>query len=152
MTPLETIKTGILNNDMEKIIQGFMVLTGEEVRPLPEDGVPQVQESASVSMRQAERADFSTESISSHKGRSSVTKWPIINSGKLAFRKQVPVHATRLIKAFPANIASVPLSFGDTSMNKLSAGFEYESHTTSAINNGKISDGIIDTINGGKIG
>ena len=72
MTPLETIKIGILNNDMEKIIQGFMALTGEEIRPLPEDGVPQVQESASVSMRQSERADFSTESISSNKGRSPV--------------------------------------------------------------------------------
>jgi len=69
--------------------------------------------------------------------------------GKLSYRKHVPVHATRLFKAFPANISSVPLSFGDTSMNKLSVGFEYESHTTTAINNGKISGGIRDIINGG---
>ena len=41
MTPLETIKIGILNNDMEKVIQGFMALTGEEIRPkTSEDGVP----------------------------------------------------------------------------------------------------------------
>jgi alpha-tubulin suppressor-like RCC1 family protein len=35
MTPLERIKTGILTNDMEEVIQGYMALTGEEVRPAP---------------------------------------------------------------------------------------------------------------------
>tara|TARA_Y100000004_G_scaffold60060_1_gene67014 strand:+ start:13949 stop:14407 length:459 start_codon:yes stop_codon:yes gene_type:complete len=33
MNPIDTIKKGIINNDMEQIIQGFSVLTGEEVRP-----------------------------------------------------------------------------------------------------------------------
>ena len=59
MTPLETIKTGILNNDMEEVIQGFMELTGEEVRPeTSEDEVREVPEPTSVSMQ---KLDFSTE-------------------------------------------------------------------------------------------
>ena len=33
MSPLELIKNGILDNDFEKIIQGYALLTGEEVRP-----------------------------------------------------------------------------------------------------------------------
>jgi len=33
MSPLELIKNGILDNDFEKIIQGYTLLTGEEVRP-----------------------------------------------------------------------------------------------------------------------
>lgn len=65
------------------------------------------------------------------------------------FFQPVPVHATRLFKAFPANIASIPLAYGDTSLNKLSVGFEYESFTTTAINDGKVSQGVVDSINGG---
>ena len=53
MTPLETIKTGILNNDMEEVIQGYMALTGEEGRPKPpKDGVPEVQQSSPVLVQQ----------------------------------------------------------------------------------------------------
>tara|TARA_R110000824_G_scaffold368171_1_gene557459 strand:+ start:419 stop:844 length:426 start_codon:yes stop_codon:yes gene_type:complete len=33
MTPIDKIKEGILCDDMEEIIQGFKLLTGEEVRP-----------------------------------------------------------------------------------------------------------------------
>ena len=33
MSPLELIKNGILENDFEKVIQGYALLTGEEVRP-----------------------------------------------------------------------------------------------------------------------
>jgi|TARA_R110000744_G_scaffold138936_3_gene249853 hypothetical protein len=33
MSPLELIKNGILENDLEKVIQGYTLLTGEEVRP-----------------------------------------------------------------------------------------------------------------------
>tara|TARA_R100001244_G_scaffold17367_1_gene18697 strand:- start:2766 stop:3218 length:453 start_codon:yes stop_codon:yes gene_type:complete len=33
MSPLELIKNGILENDLEKVIQGYAILTGEEVRP-----------------------------------------------------------------------------------------------------------------------
>ena len=33
MNPIDKIKKGIINNDMEQIIQGFQILTGEEVRP-----------------------------------------------------------------------------------------------------------------------
>ena len=33
MSPLELIKNGILDNDFEKVIQGYALLTGEEVRP-----------------------------------------------------------------------------------------------------------------------
>ena len=58
MTPLERIKTGILTNDMEEVIQGYMALTGEEVRP--EDGVPEVRESSSVAKQKSAELDFST--------------------------------------------------------------------------------------------
>ena len=33
MTPIDKIKEGILSNDMEQVIQGFRLLTGEEIRP-----------------------------------------------------------------------------------------------------------------------
>jgi len=33
MNPIDTIKKGILDNDMEQVIKGFTALTGEEVRP-----------------------------------------------------------------------------------------------------------------------
>ena len=33
MNPIDKIKEGIINNDMEQIIQGFAILTGEEIRP-----------------------------------------------------------------------------------------------------------------------
>jgi len=33
MSPIDKIKDGIINNDMEKIIEGFRLLTGEEVKP-----------------------------------------------------------------------------------------------------------------------
>ena len=72
-----------------------------------------------------------------------------VQKGQIAFRKAVPVQATKLFKAFPANIASVPLSFGDTSMNKLSIGFEYESHITTAITGGKLGSGVMDIVNAG---
>tara|TARA_R110000751_G_scaffold276860_2_gene378072 strand:- start:5012 stop:5422 length:411 start_codon:yes stop_codon:yes gene_type:complete len=43
MSPLELIKNGILENDLEKVIQGYALLTGEEVRPREADKVqPQV--------------------------------------------------------------------------------------------------------------
>ena len=37
MSPLELIKNGILENDLEKVIQGYALLTGEEVRPREAD-------------------------------------------------------------------------------------------------------------------
>ena len=68
--------------------------------------------------------------------------------GKSKFFRPVPVHATRIFNAFPANIASIPLAYGETSLNKFSVGFEYESYTTTAINDGKIR-GVKDSVNGG---
>ena len=44
MTPIDKIKEGILSNDMEQVIQGFKLLTGEEIRPeggKPEGGKPE---------------------------------------------------------------------------------------------------------------
>lgn len=38
MSPLQLIKNGILENDFEKIIQGYTLLTGEEIRPREADG------------------------------------------------------------------------------------------------------------------
>ena len=69
--------------------------------------------------------------------------------GRNQFHKAVPVHITTLFKAFPANIASVPLALGETSMNKLSVGFEYESYTTTAISGIKSSKHVTDAVNGG---
>ena len=70
------------------------------------------------------------------------------DTSRSKFFQPVPVHATRLFNAFPANIASVPLAYGETSLNKFSVGFEYESYTTTAINDGKIT-GVKDSVNGG---
>ena len=70
------------------------------------------------------------------------------DSSKSKFFQPVPVHATRIFNAFPANIASIPLAYGETSLNKFSVGFEYESYTTTAINDGKIT-GVKDSVNGG---
>ena len=69
--------------------------------------------------------------------------------GQNKFNKAVPVHITTLFKAFPANIASVPLALGDTTMNKLSVGFEYESYTTTAISGIDSSKSVTDAVNGG---
>lgn len=33
MSPLDLIKNGILEDDLEKVIQGYALLTGEEIRP-----------------------------------------------------------------------------------------------------------------------
>ena len=70
------------------------------------------------------------------------------NTSNSNFFQPVPVHATRIFNAFPANIASIPLAYGDTSLNKFSVGFEYESYTTTAINDGRIRD-VRDSVNGG---
>ena len=70
------------------------------------------------------------------------------DTSRSKFYQPVPVHATRLFNAFPANIASIPLAYGETSLNKFSVGFEYESYTTTAINDGKIT-GVKDSVNGG---
>ena len=70
------------------------------------------------------------------------------DTSKSKFFQPVPVHATRIFNAFPANIASIPLAYGETSLNKFSVGFEYESYTTTAINDGKIR-GVKDSVNGG---
>ena len=70
------------------------------------------------------------------------------DSSRSKFFQPVPVHATRIFNAFPANIASIPLAYGETSLNKFSVGFEYETYTTTAINDGKIR-GVKDSVNGG---
>jgi len=64
------------------------------------------------------------------------------------WRRPVPTHAVKLYNAFPVNLASTPLAYGDTSINKLSVGFEYEHYTTTALNNNKLN-GAGDNINGG---
>ncbi len=64
------------------------------------------------------------------------------------FFKAVPVHATRMFKAFPSNIASIPLNSGTSALNKLSVSFEYESYTTSILTgSGSVYNGIIDPVN-----
>ena len=71
-------------------------------------------------------------------------------SGGTKFYKAVPVYAVRLFKAFPSNISSIDLSSGSSSeLSKLSVSFEYETMTTSVLNDGKINGSILDPINGG---
>ena len=71
MTPIDKIKEGILSNDMEQVIQGFRLLTGEEIRPegrkpeRPEE--PRPEESSTEEAMQppvqvrSKDLDFSTE-------------------------------------------------------------------------------------------
>ena len=63
MNPIDKIKKGIINNDMEQIIQGFQMLTGEEVRPEQEGKTekPEPKEAVQppVSVRSKD-IDFST--------------------------------------------------------------------------------------------
>jgi len=74
MNPIDTIKKGILNNDMEQVIQGFSALTGEEVRPAgggaEQGGSPEPESATSESHAEAVQSpvqvrskdlDFSTE-------------------------------------------------------------------------------------------
>lgn len=64
------------------------------------------------------------------------------------FFKAIPVHATRLFKAFPSNISSVPLNSGSSALNKLSVSFEYETYTTNALTGtDSVYSGIIDPVN-----
>lgn len=70
-------------------------------------------------------------------------------SGSSKFYKPVPVYAVRLFNAFPSNIASMTLNSGTSELNKLSVGFEYETMTSSVLNNDQIYGSIIDPINGG---
>jgi hypothetical protein len=72
-----------------------------------------------------------------------------ISSTSSRFYKATPVHSTRLFKAFPSNIASVPLNSGSSALNKLSVSFEYESYTTSALTgSGGVYGNILDPVNG----
>lgn len=71
------------------------------------------------------------------------------NSGGTEFYKAVPVYAVRLFKAFPSNISSIDLNKGGSELSKLSVSFEYETMTSSVLNNGKINGSVLDPINGG---
>lgn len=65
------------------------------------------------------------------------------------FYKAIPVHSTRMFKAFPSNIASVPLNSGASALNKLSVTFEYETFTTSMLTgSGRVFGNILDPVNG----
>ena len=48
MSPLELIKNGILENDFEKVIQGYSLLTGEEIRPKEATGTTTATSSGST--------------------------------------------------------------------------------------------------------
>lgn len=70
------------------------------------------------------------------------------NTSPSKFYKAKPTYAVRLFKAFPSNISSVNLNRGDTELSKLSVGFEYETMTSSALNEGFINGSVRDPING----
>lgn len=75
-------------------------------------------------------------------------KRSVSNSG---FYRAIPVHAVKLFNAFPSNFSSMPLSREETSMTKLSVGFEYETYSTTTFNGGSASN-FKDPINGGSDG
>lgn len=64
------------------------------------------------------------------------------------FFKAVPVYAVKLFKAFPTNIASIPMNSGTSELSKMSVGFEYETFSTTSITDGQISS-MFDSVNGG---
>lgn len=65
------------------------------------------------------------------------------------FYKATAVHSTRMFKAFPTNVASVPLNSGASSLNKLSVTFEYETYTTTALTgSSSVFGNILDPVNG----
>lgn len=70
-------------------------------------------------------------------------------AGGTKFYKAIPVYATRLFNAFPSNVASIPLNSSASELSKLSVSFEYETLTTTALNQGKIAGSITDPINSG---
>ena len=70
-------------------------------------------------------------------------------SGGTKFYRAVPVYAVRLFKAFPSNVSSIDLNNGSTELSKLSVSFEFETMTSSVLNDGKINGAILDPINGG---
>lgn len=75
---------------------------------------------------------------------------PGTNKNELSkFYKAVPTYAVRLFKAFPSNVSSISMNSGTSELTKLSVSFEYETMTTSVLNNGEISGSVIDPINGG---
>lgn len=70
-------------------------------------------------------------------------------NGGTKFYKPYPVYAVRLFKAFPANVASMSLNSGTSELNKLSVSFEYETMTSSVLNDDRIGGSVVDPINGG---
>lgn len=90
MTPLQQIKEGIVNNDMEQVIQGYAQLTGEEVRVSTErdevatEEVPEPQ----VSEPKARIPKSATEDFSiahSDRDQSKYTKSEKISAGENTF-------------------------------------------------------------------
>tara|TARA_Y100000389_G_C17465318_1_gene524954 strand:+ start:2143 stop:2961 length:819 start_codon:yes stop_codon:yes gene_type:complete len=71
------------------------------------------------------------------------------NKGPSKFYTPIPVYAVRLFKAFPGNIGSIALNSGTSELSKLSVSFEYETMTSSVLQDDKIGGSIIDPINGG---
>ncbi len=71
------------------------------------------------------------------------------NKGPSKFYKPIPVYAVRLFKAFPGNIGSIALNSGTSELSKLSVSFEYETMTSSVLQDDTIYGSIIDPINGG---
>ena len=64
------------------------------------------------------------------------------------FYKAIPVYAVRLFNAFPSNVSSVALNTQTSEVNNLSVTFEYDTMTTTALNDGFISQGIQDPLLG----
>lgn len=64
------------------------------------------------------------------------------------FFKSVAVHSTRMFKAFPSNISSVPLNSGSSALNKLTVSFEYETYTTNILTGtNSVYNGVVDPVN-----
>ena len=71
----------------------------------------------------------------------------VASSSPSGFRYPVPVYSTRLINAFPVNIASVPLNANASSLNKLSVSFDYETITSNILTGTNSVTSVVDPVN-----
>ena len=113
MTPIELIKEGISNNDMEKIIQAYNLLTEEKIGKEGKQSEPLSEPPVSVRKEKAKDLDFSVEpredQDSGHYAKSEsiqVGKNQFIDNGTDAIDVTTP-KVTRSTRRPPVKMAEV---------------------------------------------
>ena len=85
MTPLQRIKEGIINNDMEKVIQGYAELTGEEVGISTGGDETQTEEVSEPQVRMPKSATEDFSIAHSDRDQNKYTKSEKISAGENTF-------------------------------------------------------------------